>query len=285
MNYNVPVNEAVSVGDAISPFSNDIAFLASPSIVSRSIFTDRGPVSKPPVILQQGGGASITSPTRVTLVGSVLSATMVGLRLFLGGSASNNGDYLIVSVPSSTQVIVQANFTTPEVANGALSWSVVSPRDGVIADSPLDVSVRVNGSPVLPQKVAGLMGQIVLPFTPDPSDDVKVDYFCVRDPTVEFRRLNSPEFTLNGGSPRVNRLTQHSYAYKCVLIRPSDYIPAVDPQAGTGPVFTSATQVTLPGANLDASYVGLYLRVTGLGARTYRIVTVLSSTECVVSPT
>src|SRR6185369_2820430 len=102
-----------------------------------------------------------------------------------------------------------------------------------------DVRVTVNGSAVLPVKVVGLLGQVILPTTPEPSDDVKVSYSWADNPTVEFRRLNSPEFTLNGGFVRRNPHTQHSYRYSAVLLRPSNYVAAVPPQAGSSPVFTS----------------------------------------------
>jgi hypothetical protein len=284
MNYSVTVFESVPLFEDV-PFPEDITFLSSPPIISRSIFTDKGPIAKPPVTLQNGTGATLDSAMTVTLPGGSFTSVVVGLRLTLAGPSLNAGDYLILSVISANKLKVRAAFSTPDPLNGSIAWSVYAPRDGVIADSPLDVKVRINGTSVLPVKVAGLIGQIVLPSTPSPTDDVQVDYSWVPDPTVEFRRLNSLEFTLNGGRARVNRTTQHSYPYSCVLIRPSNYVPAVDPQAGMGPVFTTPTQVTLPGASLNSTHVGLYLRVTGLGVKTYRIVSVISPTECVVSPT
>lgn len=285
MNYTAAVTETVAVADTLLPFTGDVAFISSPPVIARSIFTDRGPVTKPAVEVQSGTSGSIVSSMVVTLPGGVFTTAFVGLKLRLTGSIRNSGEYVILGVPSSSQLKVAANLILPDPDNQAIMWAVISPRDGVIADSPVDVRVTINGSSVIPESVIGLLGQIVLPSTPGPTDNVKVSYSWADNPTVEFRRLNSPEFTLNGGFPRINSHTQHSYRYSSVLIRPSSYIASVPPQAGSSPLFSSATQVTLPGASLNSTHVGLYLRVTGLGARTYKITSVLSPTVCIVSPT
>lgn len=137
-----------------------------------------------------------------------------------------NGSYKIVGVLSSTRVRLQASFTLPEGANGTLYWDLVDPRNGQIADDPIDVTVRVNGSVVVPEAVIGLLGQIVLPLTPTPTDDVQVDYAWCQNPTVEFRRLNSKEFRFNSWnrhSASGATTEQHNYRYNNALVRPSRY--------------------------------------------------------------
>jgi hypothetical protein len=286
-NYSVVVTDSVVIADSLLPFPDDVAFTSAPATLGRSVFTDKGPIVKPPVAVQQGIGVKVMSPTQIVLSGAAVSSSVVGLRLKLTGSRV--GEFTILKVVAANEVRVPANYATPYATTTSLfdntvNWYVVDPREGQIADSPLDVTVKINGVEVLPEAVFGLLGQVVLSSVPDPADDVKVSYRWIDNPTVEIRRLNSREFTLNN-SRRQHKLTQHTYAYRCVLARPSTYVQAQPPQVGIGPIFTGPAQVTLPGAALTAAHVGLLLRLTGFNARTYRIVSVLSSTSCLVSPT
>lgn len=249
-------------GNPTDPTFNTAIFSSSVPLTVRSVFTDRGPIARPPLVLQRGSGASITSVSQVTLPGATLTAQHVGLYLRLGslglppttsssvvglavqindslsaadsvklelftGSGSRtvystvSGTFKILSVPSSTQARLQASFTVPEPSSGTLFWELFDPRNGEIADDPSDVEVIVNGNLVVPDAVIGLLGQVVLPTTPDPDDFVSVNYSWCCNPTVEIRRLNSKEFRLNNVSPR----SAHVYQYRNVLIRPSDYTP------------------------------------------------------------
>jgi len=216
-------------GNPVDPTYNTAIFsVASAPLAPRSIFSDKGPIAKPPLTLQSGAGVTFNSFALITLTGAALTNDHVGMFLTLdsGGVSTNDGTYRITSVVTSTQVRVQASFSLPDVT--VFSWEVFDPRDGIIADDPSDVTVRINGAPVTPEAVIGLLGQIVLSAAPAPSDDVAIDYSWCCNPTVDVRRFNSAEFRMNAwnrnygqpGSP-----TQHQYRYNNVLIRPGDYDP------------------------------------------------------------
>lgn len=213
-------------GNPIDPLWNTVAFTAAAPLTPRSIFTDKGPIAKPELTLQSGVGGSITDYDTVSLPGAVLTSNHVGKRLRLSGGTTNAGNWRITSVPSSTSVTVQESFRLPDTDSH--TWEVFDPRDGQIADDPTDVTVRINGLATTPVAVVGLMGQIVLGATPDPTDDVRIDYSCVCNPVVEIRRLNSREFRLNAwnrdrGYPHDS--TQHKYRFNNVLVTPSVYEP------------------------------------------------------------
>lgn len=213
-------------GNPIDPLWKSAVFTAAAPQTPRSIFTDKGPISKPEETIQSGTGGTITSYTGVTLTGAALSNDVVGKRLRLSGGSTNAGAFRITSVVSATRVLVQAAFILPDTDSH--TWEVFDPRHGRVADDPTDVTVRINGSPVTPDAVVGLMGQIVLNAAPGPADDVQVDYNWCCNPTVEIRRLNSREFRLNAwnrdkGYPNDN--AQHKYRFNNVLVRPGDYEP------------------------------------------------------------
>jgi hypothetical protein len=182
----------------------------------RSIFTNKGPITKPELQVQFGNRWSVQTTTvrffgnvttsEVVLPGANLNSSHVGLYLRLEAATGvvdhvNGGDYKIVSVISTTRVKVQASFRAPSTdPNDNINtnvWIVYDPRNGFIADSPSDVVVRVNGTPVSVDLVIGLLGQIVLTDPPAPDSTISVDYSWVSDPTVEIRRLNSKEFVSN----------------------------------------------------------------------------------------
>lgn len=227
--YTVEVNATGTpldaAGNPIDPTFNTAVFTGATPIVQRSIFTDKGPLTKPPETVQSGTNASFSDFDEVVLPGASLTPDHVGLYLSLTGSGSNDGDFRITSVLSATSVRVKASFSLPDT--GTIAWVVYNPRDGIIADDPADVTVRVNGLPVVPDAVIGLLGQIVMPAAPGPSDDVKVDYHWICNPVVEIRRLNSKEFRLNKWNRDTFCVsdTQHWYRFNNVLIRPSDYVP------------------------------------------------------------
>lgn len=218
-------------GNPLDPTYNSAIFTSSTPLAIRSIFTDRGPIAKPPLTLLSGATATISSFTNVTLTGATLTSGHIGKYLTLTGSSTNSGTFRITSVLSSTKAKLQTCFTLPDTT--IFTWEVFDPRDGLLADDPSDVTVRINGTPVTPEAVIGLMGQIVLNAAPLESDDVKVDYSWCCNPTVDLRRLNSKEFRLNAwnrdqGYP--HDANQHRYRYNNVLVRPSDYEP-LDPRA------------------------------------------------------
>ena len=188
---------------------------------AQSIFTNRGPIAKPPLTIQSGTGATIQTFTEVILPGAALTTSHIGKLLTLSGS-TNGGTFRVTGISSSTRARLQSSFTIPDATS--LTWVLFDPRDGQIADDPSDVTVHINGSPVTPNEVIGLLGQVVLPSVPNSSDDVKIDYSWVVNPVVEIRRLNSREFRLNSwnrdlGYPKIGR----AYRYNNVLITPSSY--------------------------------------------------------------
>jgi len=220
-------------GNPLDPVWNQVVFTAAVPLNPRSIFTDRGPITKPALTILSGINAVLETFTEVTLPGAALTVDHLGRYLTLGGSSLNDGTFRISSIISPTRARVQASFTFPDASSGSLTWEVFDPQDGLVADDPADVTVRVNGSPVTPDAVTGLLGQIVLNATPSPTDDVEVDYSCMCNPTVDFRRLNSREFRLNAWNRDLGYPTddsQHKYRFNNVLVRPADY-EALDTRA------------------------------------------------------
>jgi len=213
-------------GNPLEPAFNQAIFTGSIPLTNRSVFTDKGPISKPPLTLQTGTNAVLNSFTEISLPSASLTSALVNQYITLTGSAANSGTYRITGVLSPTKLRVQASLTLPDPST--ISWEIFNPRNGEIADDPADVEVLINGSPITPVTVVGLMGQVVLPTMPLPDDDVKVNYSWVLNPTVDFRRLNSKEFRLNswnsdplyGISP-----SQHRYRYNNTLVRPSEFEP------------------------------------------------------------
>jgi hypothetical protein len=238
--YTVTVNTSGTPhdigGNPVDPAYASVVFISTPPITQRSIFTDKGPVSKPPLTLQSGINALIVRPaltfdlqphkdlTTLTLPGGTVTSAMVGLYVTLTGSDVNDGTYMITFVLSPTSVRVNANFHLPDVMNGAMNWSVVDPRNGQIADSPSDVSVTINGSGVIPTDVIGLLGQVVLATVPTDGDTVLVNYSWVNNPTVDFAALNDPQFRLNSWNRDVGYPSEvrHHYRYNNQLVVPSD---------------------------------------------------------------
>jgi len=222
------------VGNTIDPLHCEVSFVGSVPIGTRSIFTDHGPIAKPALTVQSGTGATIQvsastyfgtlTSDEVVLSGGNFTTDYVGLFLELSGSL-NGGSFLVRGVVGPDRLKVQASFHLPDPENGTLPWRLFDPRTGEIADSPEDVTVRINGHRVAVLAVSGLLGQVIVDTVPAPEDDVVVDYDWIPDPTVELRRLNSKEFRLNSWlhDAGVNTTTQHIYRYRSVLVSPALY--------------------------------------------------------------
>ena len=106
---------------------------------------------------------------------------------------------------------------------GPFPWTLSDPRYGQIADSPLDVTVRVNGSPAPVDAVFGLMGAVVLATRPASTDSVTIDYSWLDDPPVQIERLNSPEFALNqAGGKGLSGFPGHKYKVRSTLVDPAN---------------------------------------------------------------
>lgn len=202
-------------------------FFGSPAIISRSIFTNRGPIAKPPTFLVGGTGATITYANRVNIPGGSFTPSDVGLTLRLTGGGPNDGDYPVTSVISPTSLKILASLSIPD--GFSYGWVLISENHGEIASEPSDVTVTINGSPVTPTAVDGLRGQIVLASVPSSTDTVTVDYRFIERPTVNAF-LNEPAFTLNSGVRNPNNRRHSSYfsggrayPYAVVLSDPSKF--------------------------------------------------------------
>lgn len=216
-------------GNPIDPLFNTAIFTAAVPETIRSVFTDKGPIAKPPLTIQSGVNATLQTYNEVSLPGAALSLSSIGKYLTLSGGSLNGGTFRIASVITATRArLANASFTLPDPDSGTLTWTIFDPRHGQIADDPSDVVVRVNNAPVTVDAVIGLLGQVVLRNTPGPADDVKIDYSWVLNPTVEVRRLNSKEFRLNAWNRNVGDVldkSQHKYRYNNVLVMPESYDP------------------------------------------------------------
>jgi len=229
--YQVTVNATGTphdiAGNPMDPVFNMAIFTGSPALASRSVYVDKGPITKPTLVIQTGATATINSPTQLTLPTANITAAHVGLYITLAGSTINDGTFKITQRVSATVVKVVASFSLPDPVNGTIGWQLQDPRNGEIADDPTDVVVRVNAVPVVPEAVIGLLGQIVLPTVPLPTDTVDVDYCWICNPVVDFRRLNSQEFRLNNWNRDNGRpaASGHNYRYNNTLIQPATFIP------------------------------------------------------------
>lgn len=212
-------------GNPLDATYSSAVFTASTPLTNRSIFTDKGPIVRPPLTLQSGTAATLDGFNTISLPGAALTLSDIGKRLTISGSAENDGPYKVLSIVDSDTAKVQASFNLPDANDGAIDWALIDPREGQIADDPSDVTVRINSLPVIPDAVIGLRGQIVLPSEPGPTDDVQVDYGWCCNPTVEIRRLNSKEFRLNGWNRDHGGVndTSHHYRFNNVLTVPENY--------------------------------------------------------------
>jgi hypothetical protein len=193
--------------------------------INSSVFVDHGPISKPPLVLATGTGASVVDAVTVTLPGGLISPAMLGKLLTLSGSTVNGGTFLITSVLTSSIVKLKASLSLPDPSSGHISWEVFDPRDGQIANEPSDVMVTVNGTPVVPIEVFGLLGEIVLPAAPIHGDTVRVNYSWIDNPTVTVAALNSLDFRLNSWNRDIGYILEpRHYRYNNVLVTPSEYV-------------------------------------------------------------
>jgi len=286
--YQVTVNAAGTphdiAGNPMDPVFNQAVFTGSPALASRSVYVNKGPITKPTLVLQTGATATINSPTQLTLPTANITAAHVGLYIALTGSTINAGTFKITQRVSATVVKVAASFSLPDPVNGTIGWQLQDPRNGEIADNPTDVVVRVNSLPVVPEAVIGLLGQIVLPTVPSPTDTVDVDYCWVCNPVVDFRRLNSQEFRLNNWNRDNGRpadSSRHKYRYNNTLIQPDTFL-SLSPEelTGTATFPTSTTLNDVGGQFLTTIQTASFVTITSgpnSGVRR-QIVTVFSNT-------
>ena len=277
-------------GNPIDPAFNTAAFTGSLPLTARSIYTDKGPIARPPLTIREGTTATLLNFTDVQLSAGTMANDVVGRYLKITGTGKNDGDYFVTKVLTSNRVRVKASFSLPDTT--ATAWAIYDPRDGQIADDPAHVTVKINGVPTQPEAVIGLLGQIVMPVAPAPTDDVKVGYSWVPNPTVDVARINSREFRFNNWNRDLGRpadTSGHKYRFNNVLAQSSSYQTSKTVQQGTGVTVNALGQATLASANLLPSFVGLTLRLTKLVLGIpvlsyYRIATVLGTTTVGISP-
>jgi hypothetical protein len=226
-------------GNPVDPLGNVVSFASVTPRLHRSIFTDKGPIAKPPLTIASGSGVTLTTyvtPTfgpgmpftsdELVFAGASFDPDAVGLYVTIAGTQRNDGRYRVAAFLSSNRLRLQGAFHLPDTSNGGGTWALVDPRHGHIADDPIDVTAFVDGVPVAVEAVFGLLGQVVLAEAPDPEAEVTLDYAWVPEPTVEFRRLNSHEFVLNQGAPggAPTSPSGHAYRYQSVLLKPDDFV-------------------------------------------------------------
>lgn len=272
-----------SSGNPIDPIFNAVVFTGSLPTTAQSIFVNKGPIARPPLMLQAGVGISISGPDTLTMTGGAFGQNLLGLYCTIGGTTKNDGTYKIVGVLANNKLKLKASFSLPDAGQLLATWSVFDPRSGEIADDPAHVTVRINGVPTRPTAVVGLLGQIVMPNPIAPTDTVSVDYDWVRNPTVEIRRINSREFRLNNWNRDQGRLhdpSGHKYRYNNVLPVPSNFTAPTPFQQGTNATVISATRIQLNDGYALPDYTGLNVVITaGLNAGIYDIVAVPNSTH------
>lgn len=287
--YTVTVNATGTpkdlAGNPMDPVFNQVIFGGDTPEDVRSIFVDKGPIARPPLTLLQGTGVTILGPNEVRLTGAGLGPTLVGRELVLVGTTRNDGAFPILALTGVNTCRVLASFSTPDVGAAGAAWVVQDARQGQIADDPAHVVVRINGVPTPVEAVVGLLGQIVLPAAPAPTDDVQVDYSWICNPQVECTRLNSEEFRFNSLAQVFPGGPTHTYPYQNTLLVPEDNPPSAVIQEGSGALVTAPNTVTLPAANVLANFVGLTLFLGGVNAGVgFRVTARLSATSVQVSP-
>lgn len=80
---------------------------------------------------------------------------------------------------------------------GPYNWVLSDPRTGMVADSPSDVTVKVNNSLVEVEAVFGSVGAIVLEDVPPPASNVKITYSYIKNTPNVMESLNSWSYVLN----------------------------------------------------------------------------------------
>lgn len=251
----------------IDPEYSTTTFLASLPERPRSVYTDKGPISKREQILQTGTGVIVNTLNEVTILGGSFNSSFIGKYLKIGpfgieptsniqvvghnitadafvyvgdsltvelnGTTtyqSLDGRFKILGLVTSSRIRLLANLMPGDPSAAAAYWEAVDPQNGLIADDPTDVLVTVNEVRVVPEEVRGLLGQVILPFVPSESDRVRVSYSWCPNPTVEIQGLNSPQFRLNSWNRNSGPVpSQHTYRYNNVLTNPITYESGVLP--------------------------------------------------------
>lgn len=107
---------------------------------------------------------------------------------------------------------------------GPLPYTIYVKNAGMVADSPADVTVRVNYLEAGVDYVEGLSGAVVLTDKPNSGDNVTVDYLYTKNfPSKNFT-LNSFGYLLNSaGNRSVSGMPDHLYPASTVMVDPESY--------------------------------------------------------------
>lgn len=188
----------------------------------------------PKVHLTEDGDSLLSSPVADSLASAVVLANEIRKKFEF--HRQNRKPHQIADPVDRivVQTVKPVVGTYPSPLTGPLTWTLKETSPGLVADSPSDVDVVVNGSPAAVDAVFGLLGAVVLSVKPDPSDTVSVDYAYLKDPPARLLRLNSPEFSLNqdGNRPYAG-FPDHRYRSRSFLIQPGhspDFMSAVRPK-------------------------------------------------------
>ncbi len=118
------------------------------SVINRTLFTNNGPIVKPPVPVLTGSNLTIISPTQVQIPTGIFNSSYIGYTIQIQGSpgARNDGTFFIVDVPNSTTLTLESadfDYSDPD----ATLASVITLVNNLSAEFSAHV---VNSSETLP---------------------------------------------------------------------------------------------------------------------------------------
>ncbi len=224
-------------GNFIGPFETTADFFASIPYSARSIYTDHGPIVKPPLTIQTGSQWSVqTKPSnfsgiiyQTTLNGAISDSTTHLVVSSLAGFYGNPTQYSL-KVDSEYMTITAASSTTFTVVRGRKSSAAVDHADlapvellgavtveevvllgGSFNSSHVGLYVRLDGSTVNggSYKILGVVSPTRLqvqasfrPPTSDPNDNNPLNTWTLYDPRTGFIANNPSDVIVRvNGSP------------------------------------------------------------------------------------
>lgn len=257
-----PKDEA---GNPTDPIFSQAVFTGSVPLTTRSVFTDKGPIAKPPLTIQSGVGASIASITTVTLPGASLTANHVGMYIKLGplGKEQTSSSSVAGTVVTVSNAVYTADTLKVELLTTDGITVVYTTLKGTykIVGIVSSTQAKLEASFSFPDPTSGHMyWELVDPRNGEIADDpadvtVRVNGEVVTplavagllgqvvlestpgpldDVRVDYSWCCNPtvEFRrLNSKEFRLNSgelaavPTSHKYKYQNVTITPSDYNP------------------------------------------------------------
>ena len=135
-----------------------ISFTGLSSVIDRTVFTNRGPIVKPPLSLLSGGNLSIISASEVVIPTGNFTSLDEKKNLIISGSPGgrNDGTFVIVQVKNSTTlVLADSNFDNSNVSATTLNVIALannikakfnSHRSQAVLDSDTGIVTSVHGT-------------------------------------------------------------------------------------------------------------------------------------------